>query len=66
LPITMKLDPSSMSSAGGSGNGAPSSPKKQAFKTVPMLTKENDALKEHISYLESLLKQSKIGFKALD
>lgn len=68
LPITMKLDPSSMSSAatGSSGSGPSSPTKKQVFKTVPMLTKENAALKTHIGYLESLLKASKIDYKRME
>lgn len=62
LPITMALDPQSMSK-----NPAASSPKKKsAFKTVPMLSKEVDSLKEHIKYLEGKLKDAKIDFKSLD
>jgi len=63
LPITMKLDPTSMASGAGGSSGAP---KKAAFKTVPMLSKEVASLKKHIDYLEGKLKASKIDFKALE
>lgn len=61
LPTTMALDPQSMSSK----VGAPSSPKKTAFKTVPMLSKEVASLKDHIKYLEGKLKDAKVDFKPL-
>jgi coronin-1B/1C/6 len=62
LPLTMKLDPKSMASGGGSSSGAT---KKAAFKTVPMLSKEVNSLKDHIKYLEGKLKGAKIDFKSL-
>ena len=62
IPLTMKLDPKSMSSNGSSG-GAPK--KKAAFKTVGGLSKEVDALKSHVDYLESLLKKNSIQYKGM-
>jgi coronin-1B/1C/6 len=60
LPIKMKLDPKSMSSGDGS-----SSPKKAAFKTVPVLSKEVASLKKHVNYLESKLNEASIEFNAM-
>ena len=59
-PITMKLDPQSMASGGGASSPA----KKQAFKTVPMLSKEVASLKDHVKYLEGKLKDAKIDFNS--
>lgn len=59
LPITMALDPKSLQASGSA------SPKKAAFKTVPMLSKEVDQLKKHIAYLEGKLKDSSISFNPL-
>jgi coronin-1B/1C/6 len=60
LPVTMKLDPASMESAGG-----PSSPKKAAFKTVGSLSKEVTALKKHIAQLEGKLSDANLEFNPL-
>eukprot|EP00539_Tryblionella_compressa_P010624 CAMPEP_0178801088 /NCGR_PEP_ID=MMETSP0745-20121128/13169_1 /TAXON_ID=913974 /ORGANISM="Nitzschia punctata, Strain CCMP561" /LENGTH=458 /DNA_ID=CAMNT_0020459917 /DNA_START=74 /DNA_END=1450 /DNA_ORIENTATION=+ len=59
LPVTMKLDPKSMASGGGS-----SSTKKTAIKTVPMLSKEVSKMKRHIQDLEKKLADAGIGFDA--
>lgn len=59
VPITMKLDPESMSS-----NGSSSPPKKNNLKTVPMLTKECSKMKRHIQTLEKKLHDAGIGFDA--
>ena len=56
-PLTMKLDPKSMSS-----NGGPASPKKAAFKTVPILSKEVASLKKHVQYLEGKLTEAGVAF----
>lgn len=58
LPITMKLDPTSMAS-----NGA-APVKKTAIKTVPMLTKECSKMKVHIKSLEKKLHDAGINFDA--
>ncbi|KAG7356888.1 coronin like protein [Nitzschia inconspicua] len=60
LPVTMKLDPQSMSAGGGSSAGA----KKTAIKTVPMLTKELSKMKRHIQALEKKLKEGGISYDA--
>lgn len=58
LPITMKLDPKSMSTNGS----APA--KKTALKTVPMLTKECSKMKAHIKSLEKKLQDAGINYDA--
>jgi coronin-1B/1C/6 len=60
-PSTMKLDPQSMSSSGS----AAGSPKKAAFKTVPILSKEVSNLKKHIKYLELTLGDANVAFDGL-
>jgi coronin-1B/1C/6 len=60
LPLTMKLDPQSLESSGG-----PASPKKTSFKTVGSLSKEVASLKQHIKYLEGMLKQAGLEYKGL-
>lgn len=58
LPVTMKLDPKSMASGGGSSGGA----KKTAIKTVPMLSKEISKMKRHIQDCEKKLKEAGIKY----
>lgn len=58
-PITMPLDPKSMSSGGGRPK------KKAAFKTVASLGKELQSMKEHITYLESKLRSAHIPFNPM-
>jgi coronin-1B/1C/6 len=60
LPVTMKLDPKSLEAAGG-----PASPKKTSFKTVGSLSKDVASLKEHIKYLEGMLKEAGLEHKDL-
>lgn len=57
LPVTMKLDPKSMASGGGSGTA-----KKTKIKSVPVLSKEVASLKKHVKYLEGKLKAANITF----
>lgn len=59
-PKTMKLDPKSMS--GGSGGGGPVGGKRVSIRSVPVLSKEIDSMKKHISYLENKLKAANIAF----
>jgi len=61
--VTMKLDPKSMSSGGAA---APGASKRASLVTVPMLSKEVNALKKHIEYLEGKLKEAKIDFNSVD
>lgn len=65
LPVTMKLDPQSAAAA-AARNGNSGAVKKQAFKTVPMLTKENKSLKSHIVYLEGKLKEANISYEKFE
>lgn len=65
-PVTMKLDPGSMNSGAGGGPAkAAGSSKRVSLQTVPMLSKEVEALKKHVAYLEGKLKESKISFNPM-
>lgn len=65
LPLTMKLDPSSMAKSSG-GSGSSGGAAKTKIKSVPMLSKEVASLKKHIQYLEGKLTDASISFKAMD
>lgn len=60
LPKTMQLDPASMS--GGGEKKGPVAGKRISLMSVPTLSKEVDALKKHVEYLEGKLKAAKIAF----